>query len=552
MNSDGGAADETTSYGLPPPTQVAPPPSGPDGGEGRLLGGRYRLAVKLGHGGMGTVWRAHDEVVDRAVAVKESRLPEGVAEERRAMLHLRMQREARAAARIDHPNVVTVYDVVIEDGRPWLVMELVRGESLAEVLETGTIESREAARIGLAVLDALAAAHEAGVLHRDVKPANVMLGRHERVVLTDFGIAQMEGEQGLTTTGAFVGSLEYTAPERAAGQRPGPESDLFSLGVLLYAAVEGVSPFRRTNSGATLQALMSADPQPPVRAPGPLGELVMRLLAKRPADRPRPEEIRRILKEVIAAPPVDATVAATRLAGTGTLSLRAGISSPRRRRRRALLAGAVAAVVLATTLVLAPFSPASPFGDGDDASALPEGWRAHKEEDFRMTIAVPEGFQRFVDDEDGKVGYESPDGIYGVYVWSWDEEEDRRPLQVAVETLDGFREDTSYEDVDGDWKDTVFQEREAAELWVNARDAYAAEDDDHLTRRRSLFYGEQGGDQLWQVQVNMPGERGAARAYGEQLYADIIEHLEIHDGSTGESPGESPGESANGSGDESS
>jgi hypothetical protein len=475
--------------------------------------------------------------VDRDVAVKESRLPEGVAEDRRAMLHLRMQREARAAARIDHPYVVTVYDVVIEDGRPWLVMELVRGESLAEVLETGTIESREAARIGLAVLDALTAAHEAGVLHRDVKPANVMLGRHERVVLTDFGIAQVEGEQGLTTTGAFVGSLEYTAPERAAGQRPGPESDLFSLGVLLYTAVEGVSPFRRTNSGATLQALMSADPQPPVRASGPLGELVMRLLAKRPGDRPRPEEIRRALRDVLAAPPLDETVAAAATpasgtgTGTGTLALR-GAARARRRWPRIALAGVATAAALASLLLFLPASPIAVVGDdGEDENALPKGWRERTLEQFDATLAVPSGFERVTDpDNSDHLSFASPDGIYTVHIWAW-ADDDRRPLQIAIESIDGYREDTNYQDVEGDFDETRFQKGEAAETWVHARPAYIYdENDDHVTRRMTLFYGERDGGRRWQVQVDMPGERGQARAYGQDLYADVTDHLQIHDG----------------------
>lgn len=170
---------------------------------------------------MGTVWRAHDQIVDRDVAVKEPRVPDHLPERERQTVYQRMEREARAAARIDHPSVVTVHDVVVENGRPWIVMELVRGQSLGDRLTEGTLDPREAARIGLAVLGALAAAHEAGVLHRDVKPDNVLLGRSDRVVLTDFGIAQIEGEQRLTETGGFVGSPEFIAPERVLGQRPG-------------------------------------------------------------------------------------------------------------------------------------------------------------------------------------------------------------------------------------------------------------------------------------------------------------------------------------------
>ncbi|BBJ43000.1 hypothetical protein SSPO_057180 [Streptomyces antimycoticus] len=262
MTNDGGRANEPTSYSLRPPHAPAapvpapqPPPEPPEAAEGaqqpgqsagaagasrgayeptrfadprsgsqppagephaaqqpaagaqdsnsgRLIGGRYQLVSRLGHGGMGTVWLAHDQIVDRDVAVKEPRVPDDLPERERQTVYQRMQREARAAARIDHPSVVTVHDVVVEDGRPWIVMELVRGQSLGDRLMEGTLDPREAARIGLAVLGALAAAHEAGVLHRDVKPDNVLLGRSERVVLTDFGIAQIEGEQRLTETGA--------------------------------------------------------------------------------------------------------------------------------------------------------------------------------------------------------------------------------------------------------------------------------------------------------------------------------------------------------------
>ncbi|MFF5636940.1 serine/threonine-protein kinase [Streptomyces sp. NPDC012825] len=215
---------------------------------------------------MGTVWRARDEVVDRDVAVKEPRVPEHFSAAERRTAHERMRREARAAARIDHPSVVTLHDVVVEDGRPWIVRELLRGRSLAEILDEGTLDPREAARIGRAVLDALHAAHEAGVLHRDVKPGNVMVRRHGRVVLTDSGVAQVEGGQKLTETGSFIGSPEYLAPERVLGRRPGPESDLWSLGVTPYQAVEGVSPFRRQTTPSTLQAILLAElPRPGAR-----------------------------------------------------------------------------------------------------------------------------------------------------------------------------------------------------------------------------------------------------------------------------------------------
>ncbi len=558
MDSDGGSdggqaqVNDPTSYELRPPTpsreaeggggpetertaavpsrgaaaQVVSTPTPPvESQSGRLLGGRYRLTSRLGHGGMGTVWRARDEVIDRDVAVKEPRLPESVADRQRTMVHERMQREARAAARIGHPSIVTVHDVVVEDGQPWLVMELVRGETLADVLETGTLETREAARIGLAVLEGLAAAHEAGVVHRDVKPANVLLGGHEQVVLTDFGIAQVEGEQGLTETGVFVGSPEFTAPERAQGQRPGPESDLWSLGVLLYVAVEGVSPFRRNNVAATVQAVISTEAPPPTRAGGPLAELITRLLDKRPGARPRAEEARRILREIIAAPLVDPTHLAVD-ASTGPTDP-SGAAPPKRRRRRAVLGGVGAVVVLVAALLFAPFGP---FG-GDDGAALPEGWGVKEEEDFRMTLAVPTSFERVTDAENPDwVSYQSRDDIYSVQVWSWEETEDKGPLQLAAESLDAMREDTgTYQDVKGDFWELEFQERQAAELTRSSRPAYIYDEgDDRVTQRMALYY-EGRDNQIWQVQVNMPGERGPARDYGEQLYDDVIENLEIRD-----------------------
>ncbi|MBZ4324216.1 serine/threonine-protein kinase, partial [Streptomyces huiliensis] len=218
-----------------------------DGGGERfpLLAGRYRLLGRLGSGGMGVVWRAFDEVLGREVAVKEVRAPEHLREADVRVLHARLVQEARAAARISHRSVITVHDVVEERGRPWIVMELVRGRSLADVLEAdGLLSPREAARVGSAVLRALRSAHAAGVLHRDVKPANVLLQDDGRVVLTDFGIALVEGTGTLTRTGDVIGSPDYLAPERALGKHPGTPSDLWSLGATLYAAVEGMSPFR--------------------------------------------------------------------------------------------------------------------------------------------------------------------------------------------------------------------------------------------------------------------------------------------------------------------
>ncbi|WP_110944515.1 serine/threonine-protein kinase [Streptomyces niger] len=263
-------------------------------GNGRKLAGRYRLLAELGHGGMGVVWRARDELLHREVAVKEVRAPRELPAPEERLLYARLEREALAAARIAHRNVVTVFDVVTEDGhdgrdshdgRPWIVMELIRGRSLAETLEaTGPLPPRRVAAVGAEVLAALRVAHAAGVLHRDVKPGNVLLAHDGRVVLTDFGIATVEGSAALTLTGELIGSPEFTAPERALGRTPGPESDLWSLGVTLYAAVEGRSPFHRDTPLGTLRSVVDEE-LPPPRLAGPLAPVLTGLLRKDPKER---------------------------------------------------------------------------------------------------------------------------------------------------------------------------------------------------------------------------------------------------------------------------
>ncbi|MFI0511480.1 protein kinase [Streptomyces sp. WSLK1-5] len=265
--------------------------------QGLLLAGRYRLADPIGKGGMGRVWRAHDEVLHRAVAIKELTAALYVSEGDQAVLLARTRAEARAAARINHSAVVTVHDVLDHDGRPWIVMELVEGRSLADaVKEDGRIEAREAARIGMWVLRALRAAHSAGVLHRDVKPGNVLLARDGRVLLTDFGIAQIEGDTTITRTGEVVGSVDYLAPERVRGADPGPSADLWALGATLYTAVEGRSPFRRTTPLTTMQAVVDEEPAEPRNA-GPLGPVIAALLHKDPAVRPGAAEAEQMLAE---------------------------------------------------------------------------------------------------------------------------------------------------------------------------------------------------------------------------------------------------------------
>ncbi|MFG2522708.1 serine/threonine-protein kinase [Streptomyces sp. NPDC048527] len=281
----------------------------------RLLAGRYRLGEVLGRGGMGTVWRAKDETLGRTVAVKELRFPSSIDDEEKRRLITRTLREAKAIARIRNNSAVTVYDVVDEDDRPWIVMELVEGKSLAEqIREDGLLEPRRAAEVGLAILDVLRAAHREGILHRDVKPSNVLIAEDGRVVLTDFGIAQVEGDPSITSTGMLVGAPSYISPERARGHKPGPAADLWSLGGLLYASVEGVPPYDKGSAIATLTAVMTEPVDPPKNA-GPLEKVIYGLLAKDPEQRLDDAGARALLNDVLHAPepkdeepePVDAT-----------------------------------------------------------------------------------------------------------------------------------------------------------------------------------------------------------------------------------------------------
>ncbi|MFF4837147.1 serine/threonine-protein kinase [Streptomyces sp. NPDC001315] len=281
----------------------------------RLLAGRYRLGGVLGRGGMGTVWRAEDETLGRTVAVKELRFPSSIDDEEKRRLITRTLREAKAIARIRNNSAVTVFDVVDEDDRPWIVMELVEGKSLAEAIrEDGLLEPKRAAEVGLAILDVLRSAHREGILHRDVKPSNVLIAEDGRVVLTDFGIAQVEGDPSITSTGMLVGAPSYISPERARGHKPGPAADLWSLGGLLYAAVEGAPPYDKGSAIATLTAVMTEPLEEPKNA-GPLRDVIYGLLTKDPAQRLDDAGARTMLNKVIHAPepkdsapePADAT-----------------------------------------------------------------------------------------------------------------------------------------------------------------------------------------------------------------------------------------------------
>jgi serine/threonine protein kinase len=265
-----------------------------------LVAGRYRLLEPVGAGGMGRVWLSRDEMLDRDVAIKEIVPPDWMTEAEKDRLRDRTLREARSAARLNHPHVVRIYDVVHDDGQSWIVMEYVPSRSLHQVLQQeGPYDPAGAARIGLAVLDALDAAHRAGVLHRDVKPHNVLIGTDGRVVLTDFGLATFVDDGTVTAPGLIVGSPQYVSPERARDGASTVESDLWSLGATVYAAVEGRSPYARETAMATLAALATEPPDPPVRA-GPLTAVLDGLLRYDPVDRLTAAEVESRLRLIVA------------------------------------------------------------------------------------------------------------------------------------------------------------------------------------------------------------------------------------------------------------
>ncbi|MGX9883515.1 serine/threonine-protein kinase [Streptomyces sp. NPDC002276] len=287
---------------------------GTEGDNVRVIAGRYRLEKRLGRGGMGVVWRATDQLLGRQVAVKEIAQDDSLSEEEARQHRDRTLREARAVAQLRHPHIIVVHDVVEQDERPYIVMELIDGGSLADRISThGPVDAAEAARIGIALLGALRTAHAAGVLHRDIKPANVLLdttadgpdpdrtasdeaeAEAARVVLTDFGIAQVAGATTLTENGAFVGSPEYTAPERMSGARTGPASDLWSLGALLCTVLSGESPFRRDSLGGILHAVVFDEIRPPEEV-RPLLPVVRGLLERDPERRLEAAEAERMLR----------------------------------------------------------------------------------------------------------------------------------------------------------------------------------------------------------------------------------------------------------------
>lgn len=322
---------------------------------GDVVDGRFELIERLGSGGMGTVWRARDTVLHREVAVKEVR-PAGheLTDEQSRVLRERVLREARALARLNHPHVVTIHHIVDTGPHPWLVMELLPGSTLQDLLERGTLPPQEAARIGRQLLSALRVAHAAGISHRDVKPANILLrqetpGAGVSVVLTDFGIASLQGSTQLTATGDLIGSPEYIAPERIRGTDQGPAGDLWSLGVVLYVAVEGVSPLRRATTLATLAAVLDEPVPPPVRS-GALTPVLTGLLVRDPALRPDAER----LDAMLAAVAEGITRQPTLVSDRPAIPVGPPPAEPRRRTPMIVAASAVVlALVAGAALVVA-------------------------------------------------------------------------------------------------------------------------------------------------------------------------------------------------------
>ncbi|GAA3121709.1 hypothetical protein GCM10017600_16590 [Streptosporangium carneum] len=316
-----------------------------------VLAGRYRALDRLGAGGMGVVWRARDELLHREVAIKEVLLSRNLTEAERAETRERTLREARAAARLSHPSIVAVHDVVAQDGRPWIVMDLIRGRSLDQAIrQDGPLPPRRVAAIGVAVLDALSLAHSRGIMHRDVKPANIMLADDGGVLLTDFGIATVEGDAQLTSADSLVGSPGYIAPERLRGG-DGPAADLWSLGAALFAAVEGRGPFQRNVPVATLGAVLTEPTPFPSRA-GDLAPVLLAVLEKEPRQRPGEAALRTALQRVAQGMPAGPLSPATGPVTQPSPEPRRATRSGRGRAGWLVGAGVAAAAVGVTATVL--------------------------------------------------------------------------------------------------------------------------------------------------------------------------------------------------------
>lgn len=436
---------------------------------GRLVAGRYRLVERIGRGGMGTVWRAEDELLQRHVAVKKLHAQVHLQDDELATLFERTRREARSAARISHPNVVVVHDVVDDEGLPTIVMEYVPSTTLGDLLrQRGPLSPREGARIGRGMIAALRAAHTAGVVHRDVKPANVLLSETGRVVLTDFGIAQSSGTSTLTRTGELIGSMDFLAPERLTGGAPGPEADLWALGATLFQTVEGRSPFRRGTPIETAYAIAAGE-VPSAANAGPLAPVIAGLLVREPALRLSAAEAERLLRAPAAETTTSttATTSTTRTTATATATSRTHedrrtrpaettpIDEPRTTRPPdtavplrpgrprgvplwvtvpVLVGALVAAGVYAAPHfsapspglttdappVLAASSPAVARTPSYSPSPVADGYHLVEEPDLGFAIPVPDGWKRQVSEDGRQFVHVDPTGLVSLRVSSLD------------------------------------------------------------------------------------------------------------------------------------
>lgn len=393
-------------------------------GTGERIGDRYALDRTLGMGGMGVVWRAHDELLQRDVAIKEVRFPPGLPEDQRDSISKRVMREARASASLNHPNGVAVFDVIQGEGKAFIVMELVDAPTLADMVRNQRFTPQRVAEIGLQVLSALEAAHGQGIVHRDVKPANVMITENGQAKLADFGIASVKGDPRLTASGMILGSPHYMSPEQARGSEASTASDIWALGATLFYAVEGRVPFDRGQPIPTLTAVLTEEPTFSERS-GELRPVLEACLRKEPSERPSASQLRTLL-ETVASGGHLITPAPERVSEpepvreertTGAAPVRERSSNP------ALWLLGLAALVLAAVVLLLVNLPED---EGTPAPRAQQGDGQNDQDGARSEQEVPDGYTR----------YENPDTGYSIaYPEDWSIEKGRGTAQ-SVDFVD--------------------------------------------------------------------------------------------------------------------